>query len=319
MDISYFREFVMLAQTQNYWAAAERLFIGQSSLSKHIMTLEKQLGAPLFTRTSRRVALTEFGRLMLPYAQSIARLQYEYESAAFSYLHDEGRLLRISTIPALTAYNIADILVRFQLDFPRIKIQTDEADTLVVREQLFEGRCDLAIYRDSAAYLEHDPVREQRIVRIPYVTDRLVAVLPKNHPLEGEDRLELARLRDERFTLIKRDTLPYSLCLRACREAGFTPKVLFTSHSLDAVLDMVNKRSCVALLFEQHAMFPTDSVFAAAPPFTVVPIIPEIQTTVCLAYLKDTPLSTEIRHFIDYCMMYKNGRLIPKRQESTAE
>ena len=41
MEIGYFREFVVLAETQNYWAASERLFIGQSSLSKHIKTLEK--------------------------------------------------------------------------------------------------------------------------------------------------------------------------------------------------------------------------------------------------------------------------------------
>ena len=69
MDINYFREFVILAETKNYWAASERLFIGQSSLSKHIKTLEKSLGAALFDRTSRKVELTEFGKRMLPYAR----------------------------------------------------------------------------------------------------------------------------------------------------------------------------------------------------------------------------------------------------------
>ena len=59
MDIIYFKEFAVLAVMQNYWAAAERLFIGQSSLSKHIKTLEKHLGAPLFDRTTRKVELTE--------------------------------------------------------------------------------------------------------------------------------------------------------------------------------------------------------------------------------------------------------------------
>ena len=56
MEIGYFREFVVLAKTQNYWAASERLFIGQSSLSKHIKTLEKQLGAPLSTSASHFVS-----------------------------------------------------------------------------------------------------------------------------------------------------------------------------------------------------------------------------------------------------------------------
>lgn len=319
MDIAYFKEFVMLAETQNYWAAAERLFIGQSSLSKHIMTLEKQLGAPLFTRTSRKVELTEFGKLMLPYAQSIAKLQYEYESAAFSYLHTDTKPLKLATIPALTAYNIVDILVRFQLDFPNIQIHTDEADTLIVREQLLNRQCDLALFRDSVAYLEHDPAKEKRITKIPFCIDRLIAILPKGHPLEAQKRIELSQLKNENFALIKKDTMPYALCMRACQEAGFTPKVLFTSHSLNAVLDMVTKGNCIALLFEQHASFPTDSVFAATPPFTVIPVAPEIQTTLYLAYLKETALSPEAKHFIDYCMMYKNGQLIPKKHESSAE
>ena len=42
MDISYFNEFVVLAETRNFWAASERLFIGQSSLSKHIKAMEKE-------------------------------------------------------------------------------------------------------------------------------------------------------------------------------------------------------------------------------------------------------------------------------------
>ena len=84
MDISYWKEFSVLAETKNYWAAAEKLFVGQSSLSKHIKTMETQLGGELFMRTSRKVELTELGKLMLPYARQIAQLQTQYETAAFN-------------------------------------------------------------------------------------------------------------------------------------------------------------------------------------------------------------------------------------------
>ena len=308
MDISYFREFVVLAETKNFWAAAERLFIGQSSLSKHIKTMEKQLGAPLFTRTSRKVELTPFGAQMLPYAQSIARLQYEYEAAAYGILHENSEVLRIASIPALTAYHIVDILVRFQLDFPMIQVRTNEADTLLVREQILGKKCDLGIYRDSAVYSEQDPAAENRLVKIPFSTDRLVAVLPKHHPLADRAQLRLDALKEEYFALIKRDTMPYALCIQACREAGFTPKVLFTSHSLDAILDMVAKGSCTALLFEKHT---ESSGFSASPPFTVVPIVPEIRTQVCISHLKDTALSQAARQFLDYCTVYRQEQSIP--------
>lgn len=301
MDIAYFREFVILAETQNYWAAAERLFIGQSSLSKHIKTLEKQLGAPLFERTSRKVELNEFGKLMLPYAQSVAKLQYEYESAAYNYLHRESEPLNIATIPVIAHYNITDILIQFQLNHPTIQVNVQEADTVVIREWLIDQKCNLAIFRDSTAYLEHDPDKEAQLVKIPYCTDRLVAVLSPDHPLAQEDHIELSQLATEYFALIQQGTMPYSLCMRACREAGFTPQVVFTSHSLEAILDMVRKGSCVSLLFSNHVHFPHKMEFDGNPPFVAIPVTPEISTTVCLGYLKDTPLSPAVSHFISYC------------------
>lgn len=303
MDISYFREFVILAETCNYWNAAERLFIGQSSLSKHIKTLENHLGAPLFDRTSRKVELTEFGQLMLPYAQSVSKLQYEYESAAFTYLHQQNEPLNIATIPVIAHYNITDILIKFQLNHPTIQVNIQEADTLLVREWLIDRKCHIAIFRDSTAYLEHNPDKESQLVKIPYRNDRLLAVLPPDHPLAGEKEIELSQLSAEPFALIQQDTMPYELCMRVCREAGFTPRVVFTSHNLEAILDMVRKGSCVSLLFTNHVSFPHKVAFGEHPPFVSVPVTPAISTTVYLAYLKNAKLSPAALQFIDYCKM----------------
>lgn len=303
MDISYFREFVILAETCNYWSAAERLFIGQSSLSKHIKTLENHLGAPLFDRTSRKVELTEFGQLMLPYAQSVSKLQYEYESAAFTYLHQQNEPLNIATIPVIAHYNITDILIKFQLNHPTIQVNIQEADTLVVREWLIDRKCHIAIFRDSTAYLEHNPDKESQLVKIPYRNDRLLAVLPPDHPLAEEQEIELSQISTEPFALIQQDTMPYELCMRVCREAGFTPHVVFTSHNLEAILDMVRKGSCVSLLFTNHVSFPHKVAFGEHPPFVSVPITPAISTTVYLSYLKNAKLSPAALQFIDYCKM----------------
>lgn len=301
MDIGYFKEFVILAETKNFWAASERLYIGQSSLSKHIKSLERELGAPLFTRTSRKVELTEFGELMLPYAQSMAKMQYEYESAAFNYLHAENDPLNIATIPVIAHYNITDILIRFRQDFPNVKVNIQEGDTMEIRELLFGRKTSIAIYRDSPAYLEHDPDKETLLAKIPYCQDPLVAVLPSGHPLANEEQVELKMLQEESFALIHEDTMPYMLCMRVCREAGFTPNVVFTSHNLEAVLDMVTKGQCVALLFANHVDFPHEHDFGENLPFAVVPITPEIQTTIYLAHLKHQELSPAAAHFLKYC------------------
>ena len=74
METGYIREFVMLADCLNFSEAAERLFISQSSLSKHIRALERELGGELFVRTTRTIRLSEMGTVYLPYARKIADL-----------------------------------------------------------------------------------------------------------------------------------------------------------------------------------------------------------------------------------------------------
>lgn len=139
--------------------------------------------------------------------------------------------------------------------------------------------------------MEHDPDRESQIAKVPFCQDNLVVVLPSNHPLAGEKRLKLTQLKGENFALIRKGTMPYSLCMRVCHDAGFTPRVIFTSHNLENLLDMVAEGNCVALLFEHHVAYPIDSVFSIAPPFAVVPITPKIQTTLYWGYLKNHTLS----------------------------
>ena len=78
MDISVVREFLVLSQTLNYSAASRQLYISQPVLSRHIMALEEELGAKLFTRNRRSVRLTEAGNIFLKSAQEMLT---SYETA----------------------------------------------------------------------------------------------------------------------------------------------------------------------------------------------------------------------------------------------
>ena len=289
MEISYFREFVVLAETCSYWETAERTYVSTSALSKHIKALEAYLGAPLFHRTSRRVELTEFGRRMLPYAQTIAKAHADCEAAAQSYLGQETGTLELAVLPDMSHYGITEILLRYRQDHPGIEVNLQEVDTRIGKMLLESGKCDLALIR------EQNTPEDAKFQYFPLTEDRLVAVLPASHPCAGMEVLPLEMLSSESFALFRKDTLPYQLCLDACREAGFLPKVLLSTRNLEMILDLVRKGSCVALVFEGHIR-----VYRENPSYVVIPVAPEFVTTVGICSRRGEELSPAASYFLEY-------------------
>ena len=136
MELSYIREFVVLAETGNYLEAADTLFIAQSSLSRHIKSIEMDLGAPLFDRTTRKVSLNGFGQAFLPYARQMVQIQEEYENVLQSYLSGISSAITVASIPSMVRYNITDVLAGFQQANPRYKLNILEADSSQILQLL---------------------------------------------------------------------------------------------------------------------------------------------------------------------------------------
>lgn len=300
MDIDYLKEFSVLAETKNYWEASYRLFLNQSTLSKHIKSLESELGVPLFNRTTRKVALTEYGMALLPYAQSITKLQFEYSARLLQMQNQQKGRITIGSLPAMAQYGITDVLLEFGKACPDNSVKIIEDDPKILMKLLFEKSCDLIFLRETMSSFKKVVSQDSVIQRIPYISDYLVAVLPNQHPLASQSSLTLRDLKQEKFAFIKENSLMYDLCCLACQEADFIPNIVFDSHRLDSILDMVTKGGCVALLMNRHVRYPLDSVFSIAPPFTAVKITPAISTQISLCYLKEEPLSPAAQQFIEF-------------------
>ena len=278
MDIDYIHEFVVLAGTGNYMEAADRLFLTQSSLTRHIQKLEADLGVTLFDRTTRRIELNQYGRLFLPYAEQIALLQKDYTTAFCNELNRERGTIRIGAIPVMAQYHITDILARFQQENRNYMLDIQEADSLQLIQMLREERIDFAVIRES-----DDASSSFR--KIPITQDTLAALMPKNHPLAGSEHIELKQLYRDSFLLLGRDTFMYSLCVRECRTAGFEPHIAFTSNRVDNIIGLVRKGMGVGLLTKRPVMSANHSDIA------VVDVLPAITTTISLAYLPDKKLT----------------------------
>ena len=146
MNTENLKEFIVLAETKNFWEASERLYMNQSTLSKHIKNLESELGISLFTRTTRRVELTNYGRIFLPYAKSVIRSEFEGLSAIRRLQNIENGLLTIGVIPSMPQYHITQFLTDFQKAYPQTSIRITEDDPVNLMQYLEDEKCELIFY-----------------------------------------------------------------------------------------------------------------------------------------------------------------------------
>ncbi len=278
MDINYFREFAVLCKSKTFLEAADSLYISQSSLSRHIKTMEDELGVQLFNRTTRRVSLTKIGEAFLPYAQKIADIQAEYQKFLSNEQHHAAESLTIGSIPSMTQGSVADNLEAFTRRHPACRISTIEADSLQLKEMLHGQECDMAFLRDF-----DDPSGE--FCKIPVLLDAMVAIVPWDHPFAQNDSVSLQDLAGEPLLWLSRNTFLHSLCERAFQEQNLHPNVVFTSHNGDNIIYHVGRGLGIAMLMKDHARrLATEEV-------RLIDISPAITSTVVLAYRREKKLS----------------------------
>ncbi|NTU55445.1 MAG: LysR family transcriptional regulator, partial [Anaerolineales bacterium] len=248
MEIRQIQYFLSIVDTGSFSAAADEHYISQSSLSKMIIALEKELAVPLFDRSKRKVSLTEAGEAFLRHARQL-NAGYKamlveldgYKSAADSF--------SIAAIPVLPQYGIATMVSQFRDKHPHIRFSLEEIDGLNILPALTEHRFDLAFTRHN--YVDHDQFTCLEISK-----DKLLLVVSKKNRHAGRSSISLKELANDNFILFDKVTDLHNLILDECGKAGFEPTVFYSSHRKVSVLGLVATNIGLALMpvksYEYH-------------------------------------------------------------------
>lgn len=294
MKISYLRDFIALAEIGNFQMAAEELFISQPSLTRHIKLLEGALGTTVFDRTTRKIELNEYGRLLLPYAKEITRLHDELASTIASRQRNASNLVTIGTVPTMSLYNIIDIIEQFKLKNPCLSIRIIEDSTSKLLQLLDEEYCDFAFLRKFRNDTE-DP--NDMLETLTLTSDVMVAIISSSHPLAGETNLTVSQLENESFFLPKGDIL-YRKLTSAFSNAGFQPNVAFIGSRVDDVTDMVRKGMGVAFMLKSSTRaLPKQGL-------SIHELDSDFIMDISLTYLKSRKLSPSSASFLESVNMW---------------
>ena len=176
------RTFVALSQTGGFAAAADRLGIVKSAVSRRVRELEERLGVRLVQRTSRNVSLTEAGRDYARRARGIlAELEEMDEAVRGANFNPEG-ILRISAPVSFSIHCMAPAIVDYQRRHPAVAIDLNVSDRFV---DIVHDGFDLAV---RIANLPDSELVARRIVAIRHVVCASPAYLAEHgRPFEPRD------------------------------------------------------------------------------------------------------------------------------------
>lgn len=119
------RVFCTVAELQSFTAAAEKLNLAHSAVSKHVAMLERRLSARLLNRTSRRVSLTEVGESYFEKAQRILSSIDEIEAGVRNTAARPSGVLKVSVPPWLANEDFAALLATYRERYPDVKLEID--------------------------------------------------------------------------------------------------------------------------------------------------------------------------------------------------
>ncbi|MEU5271836.1 LysR substrate-binding domain-containing protein [Streptomyces hygroscopicus] len=293
MELRQVRSFLALAEECHFGRAAARLHVAQPALSQQIKQLERELGTPLFHRSTRQVELTEAGRHLTGYARALMA-EAERARAHMAELAT-GRAGRVSVGFIGTAtYDVLPHVARtVRARLPNIALDLrGELLTPDLVDGLRTGAYDLAVFRSGITGTEG-------LRLTPLRSERLVAVLPAGHPLASGRHVALGDLAGEPFVIhpAQPRSAMYDRVLSACDRAGFRPSSLVEVGETATLVVFVAAGHGVALVPQSVQSLRLDGV-------TYMPLAEAESVDLVLARRerRNSPATEQVASVIEECV-----------------
>jgi DNA-binding transcriptional LysR family regulator len=231
--------FVEIARQGNMRRAALALSISQPALTARLQALEGELATALFRRSHAGMTLTPAGRAFLPHAErAIESIRSGSSLVRELELGVIGELA-LAVAPAVSAYVLPEILVRFTERHPdvRLLVRTGHSEEIV--DLVARGEVELGIVRQ---------LRDTRIRSRPLYEDELVLVAPPDHPFAAVGKVDVSEITHTQLILFDRTSSYYEVTNALFRVAGVVPRGVTEVDNIEAAKRMVERGLGVALL-----------------------------------------------------------------------
>lgn len=286
METQYLREFVVLSECLSFTETAYRIGTTQSTVSKHIGKIEKNLGVRLVSRAHGEIRLTEEGERLLPHARAILEECY---SAVQSVSGKEAEGTKSFTLGVLhnpQYYNLFRYVNGFRKLDPGYQINIIEGS----EQDLFAMAEDHRINM----FTSYKPPKDMKwLSYITVIRANLSVTMREDDPLASKRTITLGDLAGRKLLLPQRGSTLWGIILGEFRRSGIEPDVVYEGSSA-SVFDLVRENIGIGLQFTQ--MFENES----RKGLRVIEIAPAIPYDCGLSYRNDCELTEVEKTYIEY-------------------
>lgn len=287
MKLEYLKEFIEATENIDLTQTAKKLDIAPSVLSKHIASLEKELGVSLFLSAKKNV-LTNYGVIMLPYAKEIIELEEDFlnQYSKKSETPNTKETLKIAISPIQTREISGRIIEDFICTNPGVNIKKIETGNSNIINLVKTGKCDFGFCRLQSEYK-----RDDEITSIPVSISEAFVYISINNHLSNKKSLSFEDIKDETIYLRSENSSIYKVCLQEYQKLGLTPKIEFASEHI-VYENLKNDKGITIYLSELINTEYSQSI-------KTIPISPSLTSYIDLVFKRET-LSSSKALFLEF-------------------
>lgn len=284
MDIKELTFFTTIVEEGNITAASKKLHIAQPALSNHLKLLEEELGAKLMHRGSRKMTLTDAGKILYRKAKHITELTESVHKEIADYNNGLAGTLKIGLTPIFDSTLLNGKLISFNKENPHIKYELYEGSTFDILELLFNGIIEVGIIRT--------PISTQGLDVLYCDMEPMIALYSSNYDLSNDtNSIVIKDLRDKPIIITRRLEKIFT---SACLDIGFEPDIFCLNDYLPVNLLWAEAGLGIAIV-------PLSALNLVKDTNLKYKIInePSLYTQNAIITVKDRYLSTVSKKFLD--------------------
>jgi DNA-binding transcriptional LysR family regulator len=285
MTLTQLEIFSLVAELRGFTLAANRLGISQSAVSHAMKSLEQELGVELLRRHQSQVELSDIGEQLLLRARAMLGLANTLRQEAADAKGMKTGTLRIGSFGTTASIKLLPPILRaYRQAHPGIEVHIDEGPDRQVLQWLDERRIDIGFV----------VLPEERFDTFDLIEDRMVALLPFDHPLAAQLQLAINDLCNDPFVLTEAGSS--ELVSRLFNAARLQPDIRYRCSQLLSTLDTVSRGDAITIVAE--GSLPDEE----NPRYVKKALTPNVQRQVGLAMLDRRQASPAALAFIDLAL-----------------